>query len=105
MGATAEFDAKPVGQANPARDDFLCRVSKAEERDELKYVSYQRGQREQVYTGMAGQPVGGRMHRQFKLNSQRQNEAWSEEDEAAYRKAFGRSSEPAPKVGARPTGY
>ena len=98
------FDAKPVGQANPARDDFLTRISKAEERVELKYVAYQRGQREQAFTGMAGQPVGGRMHRQFKLNSQRQNESWSEEDEAAYRKAFGRSSVPAPKVGAHPTG-
>ena len=96
--ATGRFDAKPVGPANPARDDFLCRVSKAEERDEQKYVNYQRSQREQVYTGTAGQPVGGRMHRQFKLNSQRKNEEWTAEDEKAYQKAFGKSS-------FRPTGH
>ena len=100
------FDAKPMGPANPARDDFLANVSKAEARDEAKaYIAHQRGQREQIFTGTAGQPVGGRMHRQFKLNSQRRNDEWSAEDEAAFQKAFGKSSERSPRARLQPTGY
>lgn len=89
-------------QANPAKDDFLRHVESAEARDETrpKYMAYQRSQREQIFTGNASQPVGGRMQRQFKLHSSREEE-WSKEDEAAFQKAFGRSSRDGPK----PTGF
>jgi hypothetical protein len=56
-----------------------------------KYASHQRAQGECVHTGSAAQPVGGRMQRNFKLNSSRPE--WTDADEAAYQKAFGKSSQ------------
>ena len=79
----------------------MARVESAEARDDAmsNYVKHQRSQREQVFTGSASQPVGGRMQRQHKLNSSRVADDWSAEDEAAFRKAFGRSSTEAPTGG------
>ena len=89
--------------ANQVKDDFLGRVASAEARDEAnRYVAYQRSQREQVYTGDASQPVGGRAARQHKLNSAR-FETWTDADERAYVKAFGKSSYGTERT-ARPTG-
>ena len=73
------------------KDDFLAKVGQAEARDAQNYIAYQRSQRECIYTGSASQPVGGRAARQHKLNSAR-FETWTDEDEKAFRKAFGKSS-------------
>ena len=57
----------------------------------VRYVAHQRALGEAVYTGSASQPVGGRMQRNHKLNSSR--EEWGEEEEAAFQKAFGKQSQ------------
>ena len=101
--------------AAQTRDDFLSKVSVAEARD--AHIAYQRSQREQVFTGSASQPVGGRAARQHKIDSARFDVQtnWSAEDEKAFVKAFGKRSPPSqpktkiyqPQTHAlnRPTGF
>lgn len=54
------------------------------------YIEFQRSQREPLFQGTANQPVGGRMARQHKM--QNQNNEWTETEEAAFQKAFGKPS-------------
>ena len=104
MMSRPRWDARPTPQ-KPSSGDFLQKVSKAEQRDDQKaYLQYQRSQREQVFTGNAGQPVGGRMQRQYKIESERNNE-WTDKEEQAFQAAFGRSSYREPAARSRPTGH
>ena len=90
--------------ASHSKDEFLTSLSNAEARDAAvqKYVRHQRSQREQLFTGSASQPVGGRMQRQYKLSSRALE--WSNDDEAAYQKKFG-SNRVKHHVFPRPTGH
>ena len=85
-----------LGVASP-----VLQVAQAEARDEQsKYIKFQRSQREQIFTGSAHQPVGGRAARQYQLSSRQDD--WSAEDEKAFQKAFGKSS--TTREASRPTG-
>merc|ERR1711865_397626 len=93
MASRPRWDATPVAvSSNPATSgDFLSKVAVAEAKDEqANYIKYQRSQREQVYTGTASQPVGGRMRRQFDMHSRR--EEWTDKEELAFQKAFNKST-------------
>lgn len=96
MMSRPRFDASPsVNVAAKVKDDFLGKVANAEARDDAKlrnYVAYQRSQREPVHTGGASQPVGGRAARAHRMAMSERENTWTEEDEAAYRKAFKKSS-------------
>ena len=75
---------------NAANNPFNPRTltNRATEQDRRTYA---RSQREMVFTGAAGQPVGGRAARQHKLNSSR-TDNWGPAEEKAFQKAFGYSS-------------
>lgn len=92
MMSRPRWDASTPAKASHTKDDFLTSLSNAEARDAAvqKYVRHQRSQREQLFTGSANQPVGGRMQRQYKLNNTRLE--WTDEDEAVYQRQFGNKS-------------
>ena len=87
-------------------EDFLARLDKAEARDgntRQQHIAFQRSQREPIWTQKASQPVGGRFQRNFKFNKER-HEQWTPECEAAFRMAFGKSSDRSRHEGDAPTG-
>ena len=87
-------------------EDFLARLDKAEARDgntRQQHIAFQRSQREPIWTQKASQPVGGRFQRNFKFNKER-HEQWTPECEAAFRMAFGKSSDRSRHEGNAPTG-
>jgi hypothetical protein len=103
MMSRPRWDASSPLKAS-SKDDFLTSLAGAEARDAAvqKYVRHQRSQREQLFTGSASQPVGGRMQRQYKLSSTRLE--WTDADEDAYQKKFGNKSV-RHKGFPRPTGH
>ena len=122
---TLTFGSAPAKQVRyqPAaqQDDFLRRLQSAEARDHSNsamarqtynsarpfqsssHLHFQRNAGEALRAGQyVAQPVGGRMHRQLRVTQSARSNEWTEADECAFMKAFGRSS--STPAGPRPTG-
>ena len=109
---SAAFESRPLpnhaGKAQMTVEssvpsgDFMTRLGNAERRDsrragtsrealEQDHLAYQMRNRES-WRVVHKQPVGGRMQRQFKIQSAREANSWTAREEAAYRKAFKKPS-------------
>ena len=110
--ATAYMPAAKTAFGMPAKapDAFLAKLSQAEACDAVpgaafhasasaRFVQYQRSNRDYLWTYSHNQPVGGRQARAYKLAHSARADEWSAAEEAAFQKAFGRSSTRATPTG------